>query len=303
MNVLAFVLMLGAQQVADSAYEPALGREAKHASGQGPRIFIDEAHSNFHTADGRYLACAKLLRRDGYRVEANRQPFARKSLRAAKVLLIANALHESNARDWAEPRRPAFTDAEIAELEAWVREDGGGLLLIADHAPFAGAAEGLGRKLGVEFNDGYTNDPGGGGPPDLFTRDTGTLRDHSVTEGVVAVGTFTGSAFRFLDGHAGEPVLVLGPRFVSRKPKVPGRPDPNAPVEPVGGWLQGAVFAHGRGRVAIFGEAAMFSAQLAGPAKRPMGMNHPKAEHNHRLLLNLAAWLSGSTSPSRRATP
>ena len=47
----------------------------------------------------------------------------------------------------------------------------------------------------------------------------------------------------------------------------------------------------GRGRVAVFGEAAMFSAQLAGP-KQPMGMNAPQAEQNHQLLLNVMHWLS-----------
>ena len=31
------------------------------------------------------------------------------------------------------------------------------------------------------------------------------------------------------------------------------------------GLLQGATLAHGDGRVAVFGEAAMFSAQAAGP--------------------------------------
>jgi hypothetical protein len=36
----------------------------------------------------------------------------------------------------------------------------------------------------------------------------------------------------------------------------------------------------------------MFSAQLAGPDKRPMGMNAPEARENPQLLLNLMHWLS-----------
>jgi hypothetical protein len=47
----------------------------------------------------------------------------------------------------------------------------------------------------------------------------------------------------------------------------------------------------GKGRVAVFGEAAMFSAQLDGP-RQPMGMNAPGAEQNHQLLLNVMHWLS-----------
>ncbi|MHC4507963.1 MAG: hypothetical protein ACYTAO_03255 [Planctomycetota bacterium] len=46
------------------------------------------------------------------------------------------------------------------------------------------------------------------------------------------------------------------------------------------------------GRVAVFGEAAMFSAQLAGPKQRPMGMNASDAEQNHQLLLNVMHWLT-----------
>jgi hypothetical protein len=49
----------------------------------------------------------------------------------------------------------------------------------------------------------------------------------------------------------------------------------------------------GRGRVAFFGEAAMFSAQVAGREKRPMGMNAPLAEQNAQFALNTLHWLSG----------
>jgi hypothetical protein len=48
----------------------------------------------------------------------------------------------------------------------------------------------------------------------------------------------------------------------------------------------------GKGRVAVFGEAAMFSAQLAGRGGAPMGMNAPEAAQNYKLLLNVLHWLS-----------
>ena len=48
-----------------------------------------------------------------------------------------------------------------------------------------------------------------------------------------------------------------------------------------------------RGRVAAFGEAAMFSAQLGGPESLPMGMNAPEAGQNAQFLLNVFHWLSG----------
>jgi hypothetical protein len=57
--------------------------------------------------------------------------------------------------------------------------------------------------------------------------------------------------------------------------------------------LQGAAVEHGSGRLAVFGEAAMFSAQLAGPDRRPMGMNRPDAAQNYQLVLNVLHWLTG----------
>ncbi len=60
---------------------------------------------------------------------------------------------------------------------------------------------------------------------------------------------------------------------------------------PVGGWLQGAVMKYGAGRIAFFGEAAMFTAQLSD--LKPVGMNAPQAEQNSQFVLNLIHWLSG----------
>ncbi|MFT5253862.1 MAG: hypothetical protein ACI87N_002915 [Flavobacteriales bacterium] len=58
------------------------------------------------------------------------------------------------------------------------------------------------------------------------------------------------------------------------------------------GWPQGAYKKYGKGKVVVFGEAAMFSAQLAG-AKKKMGMNNKVAPENYQLLLNIIHWLDG----------
>jgi hypothetical protein len=50
---------------------------------------------------------------------------------------------------------------------------------------------------------------------------------------------------------------------------------------------------YGKGRLVIFGEAAMFTAQLAGPTKARAGMNADYADENYRLLLNIIHWLDG----------
>ena len=74
---------------------------------------------------------------------------------------------------------------------------------------------------------------------------------------------------------------------------VAGQITDETPRIPVKGWYQGAVMRFGKGRVAVFGEAAMFSAQLAGPNRSPMGMNAPIAKQNPQFLLNILHWLSG----------
>lgn len=88
-------------------------------------------------------------------------------------------------------------------------------------------------------------------------------------------------------------MLVLPQSFVSLMPTKPWQFKPDTPRVPVGGWLQGAVMRVRSGRVAIFGEAAMFSAQVAGAQGRPMGMNAPGAEGNFQFVLNVLHWLSG----------
>jgi hypothetical protein len=48
---------------------------------------------------------------------------------------------------------------------------------------------------------------------------------------------------------------------------------------------------YGKGRLVLFGEAAMFTAQLAGPSQAQVGMNSEYAEENYKLLLNIIHWL------------
>ena len=69
--------------------------------------------------------------------------------------------------------------------------------------------------------------------------------------------------------------------------------------------LVGAALTHGRGRVVVFGEAAMLTAQLAGPQRMPVGMNAPEAVHHPRLVLNAVRWLAGVTGAqdTRPRTP
>ena len=209
------VLTISAQQVADTEYKPPIAKPA-YASGKGPLVLLDEAHFNFHTATGRYLAFAELLRRDGCVVQGSSAKFTKEGLKAAKILVIANALNERNGSgNWRLPTPSAFSDEEIVAVREWVQR-GGALLLIADHMPFAGAAEKLGAAFGIKFTNGYVRDETSGA--DVFQRTDDSLRNHAITNGrsaaekVEAIATFTGSAFQ---GPNAQPLLVLGAAYVS----------------------------------------------------------------------------------------
>ena len=300
--VLALVSLLPAvgrgQQVPDLDFRPEVGKPAFEA-GRGPRVTIDAAHHNFHTADGRYQPFATLLERDGYTVQSNTVKFSAASLKETNVLVISNALAAQNEEDWFLPTPSAFDSAEIAAVETWVRE-GGALLLIADHMPFPGAAADLAAPFGIFLQNGFAAASDDDTGPITFTRANAGLADHVITRGqkgsakIDTVVSFTGQAFRPAPGAPVEPLLTLGAHAVLLLPEEAWMFSKRTPRVPAAGWLQGAVLRHGRGRVAVFGEAAMFSAQLGGPQRNPMGMNRPEAKQNAQFLLNVMHWLSGA---------
>ena len=297
--ITAAALMLAAagasaQQVPDRGYQPPIA-QAEFAAGKGPVICVDEAHFNFHTLGERFWAFGELLRRDGYQAIAHTKKFDARALAGCAVLVISNA--QPSADEWDEypyPTPSAFTDAEIASVASWVN-DGGALLLIADHMPLAGAAASLAKAFGVEFLDGFALRDPERQAQDIFSVADGTLRDHAIVRGrnarenVARVRTFTGQAFR---APGAEPLLVFPAGFALRMPTKAWQFAADTPSLPARDLLQAAVKSPGKGRAAFFGEAAMFSAQLAGPARLPMGMNAPGAETNFQLVLNVVHWLT-----------
>jgi len=295
-------LAAAAQQVGDEAFRFP-NPNPSFEVGAGPRVCIDEGHFNFHTAEGRYRSFAELLRADGYVVGGYDGSFTRDALARCDLLVIANPLAAENEEDWSYPHPSAFTAGEMSEVMRWVRE-GGRLLLFADHAPIAAAARDLGAVFGVVMIDAYV-DAGPG--PDVFRSSDGTLRDHPIRRGtapgerVDSVVTFTGQALMVTQGW--EPLLVFGREAVGRinlDQAFQGESDRSLwPAFSVGGWVHGAAREWDRGRVVFVGEAAMCSAQLAGPERIPMGMNAPGAEQNPRFCLNVVRWLTDVIADGR----
>jgi hypothetical protein len=66
------------------------------------------------------------------------------------------------------------------------------------------------------------------------------------------------------------------------------------PLFSFAGWLHAGGRRFGNGRVVVLGEAAMCSAQLAGPGRFRMGMNAPYAAQNPQFCLNAVRWLTGA---------
>ena len=279
-----------AQQLADPEFNTTVENPAYRKN--LPRVLFDEAHNNFHTTTGRYKPFADLLYHDGYQVVVNRKPFTEKGLVTFKVLVIANAMGAEEIDDEGADR-PAFTEEECEAVLMWVK-DGGNLLLIADHAPFGAANQNLATRFGVDMSKGYTYDPKNSEPNNasilVFSRDNRLLANHPITIGrggaeqINRVVAFTGQSLKGPEGSVA---------FLQLADTAIDRPDRTSTSEvSAAGRAQAIALKMGKGRVVIIGEAAMLSAQIAGPNKMPMGMNVP-GNDNKQLALNIMHWLSG----------
>lgn len=275
------------QQAADPDVDTSVAKPA-YPQGKGPRLAIDGGHNNFHTVDGRFAPFAAVARADGYRVSGLTGPLSAQSLAEVDLLVVANPLAAVNVGDWSLPNPGAYTPEEAAAVKAWV-EAGGALLLIADHMPFPGGAEPLAKAFGFDFDNGFAQKTGGG--PEFFQRADGSLLDHPITRGIDRVQSFTGSSFRA--PPQAQPLLVLRGGWSVAMPQKAWVFDDKTPRHDGEGLLRGAALSAGKGRVVTMGEAAMFTAQLAGPQGRKMGFNAPTASQNKAFLLNVLRWLSG----------
>ncbi len=282
-----------AQQIPDTSFTYDI-KQTAYQQGNGPVILIDGAHNNFHTVDGNFFAFAKLMRQDGYQVSGLTDSITSPEiLKRCKILVIANALHSSNTETWALPTPSAFSGEEIINIKRWV-ENGGSLFLIADHMPFAGAAYELGKAFGFEFINGFAYTRKNSWPPSVFSRKDNTLNDSPITYGkqvneqISEISTFTGSAFKAPSGAI--PILSFIEENYILKPDTAWIFKDDTPKQKLAGCNQGAIMEFGKGKVAVFGEAAMFTAQLVrGDFK--VGFNSDQALQNAQFTLNLIHWL------------
>ncbi|WDE10396.1 DUF4350 domain-containing protein [Thalassomonas haliotis] len=295
-------------QQADPNFTPQNTRKT-FSNKNSPVVFIDEAHNNFLTVNGRYRPFVQVLESDGYTVRPNKSRFSSGSLHSADILVIANAL-DKNRKDWSPPFTDALTNEEVSSVTEWVLE-GGSLFLVADHTPFPKIIENLAGKFGFEFSNGHVGNA-------VFRANDKTLGKHTITSRagqaeqnfylptaltemtkstikpnrIEQVVTFGGSAFKAPPEATS--LLTLGEGAFSIVPDVPFQVNADTPRLPMHGWSQGAVLEVGKGRVAVFAEGMMFSSQLDAKTGKTLGLASKGAEQNEIFLLNVMGWLAGA---------
>ena len=260
----------------DESFDPPIAKPA-FAAGKGPVVLVDQRHRNVVSLESYLRPVGRFLARDGYVVKPGNDLFTEASLVATKVLVIANA----QAEDGALVGTPAFTDAEVAAIEAWVKK-GGGLLLIADRAPFGGPALSLARAFKVTLDDNTVLRKGDDGKPDgVLTIDVKANGDrkHPVFKGVAKVVYVVGES---LDGPG---VVLRAPKGTYSGPTSQAVDGPSAAGRPII-----LAFAHGKGRVVVVGDAGIASAFGSVGGSTHRGISEAD---NAVFVRNVVRWLAG----------
>lgn len=287
--VLLMSLFCAAQPVPDLDF-PTTVNLPRYPEGTGPVVGIDGGHNNLHKKGGGFQPFCNLLEADGYQtlevLKINEE-----ELNSIQVLVIANPLHASNLGNWQNPVPSAFTDSEISAIKKWVSA-GGSLFVTADHMPFGGAAYALAQAFGFSYENGFTINKGQSSwPPETYSKAAGNLLENPVTEGIDSIAAFTGSALRCPEGAI--PIARFPETHHLLLPEIAWQFDSTTIQKALDDYVLGAIMPFGKGKVAFFTEAAMFTAQLA-QNRFKVGFNTPQAPQNQQFVLNLVHWLDPS---------
>ncbi len=271
-----------------------------------PLILFDTGHGEFHDPAGTYRPFALLMEHDGIHLQTRSGWFTSENLRDLQVLIIANATADESGS--------AFTEAEIAALRSYVQQ-GGGLLLIADHDPFGSAAAPLAAAFGVRMASVWTVDslrwnPAISRPTWLeYSRNNGGLQPHPILQwdspdrAVRRVLTFTGQSLDI--DSAWTPILKLSSaaRDYTQRSDAAACTQDRSAWSPASGRCQLAARTYGRGRIVISGEAALFTSQEVRIFFKTLhaGFNTPGYD-DKQLVLNIMHWLLGDLQASAAFT-
>ena len=287
-------------QKADMSIDTSVAKPAFTKS--HPKVLFDEAHNNSSTSDGLYEPFVNLIENDGYKVDVNDDNIVQETFSDYSILVIVNAKGDEHKFD------PAFTEDEQTAIYNWVNE-GGSLLLIADHYPFGSAVADLSGKFGVIMNKGEVYDSLNYDTTStdkaqlIFSVENKLLPDSPIRTGkqtdekVKKVITFTGQSLFVADTNA-----IILKLSKTAKDIIPDStwdeksmifftttytrfPDP----VPSKGNAQCVALTVGKGRVVVLGEAAVLTAQIADGIRFGFDDN---LNDNKKFALNIMHWLT-----------
>lgn len=282
-----------AQQVADNDFEFEI--DAPYFSEKHPHILMDRFHSPY-VEQGSVQPLVKLLQADGAKVDYGDKAISTEVLAEVDIFVTVNP-YRRNFEDFSIMEPPsAYNNIEISVIRQWVK-DGGKLWIIADHQPFAGGAAKLAEAFGITFLNGYTLKtsmlPKRRGLI-VYKPGYGLNTNHSMFDLIDQTkleyfSAFTGQAIIPPDNST--PVLTIpnGYSAVFVRPTF-GLIPRSAFTLDVSGFSQGMSMVFGKGRVAAFGEAGGFTAQIANG--KPFGFNERRGRNNPYLILATEHWLA-----------
>ncbi len=141
-----------AQQVPDMEFQYNIKNPA-YEKNTGPVLLIDKAHSPY-VARGLYDPFLKLVRDDGFQATYLKTKITENTLDEAQILVVINSYRKTFAKFPLLQPPSAYEPEEIVIIKEWVTR-GGRLLIIADHAPFAGGTNALAEAFGFTYFNGY----------------------------------------------------------------------------------------------------------------------------------------------------
>lgn len=265
-----------------------------------PNVLFDAGHENFHDIHTTYKPFATLLKNDGIILRIHQGLFTEKALQNIDLLIIANAAAPEQKGG---EKTSAFSESEIHVLTEWI-QNGGSLLLIADHDPFGSAASELAKVLGVGMESVWTVDTLrvdqeiGKNTWLEYNQENNGLGQHSILQAespesaIKQVITFTGQSLSF--DSTWTSILQLSnsaQNYYTRADASIASVDTSTYFS-VPGQSQLIARKYGEGRIVIAGEAAMFTAQVVRVFHKTIyaGFNY-KGYDNKKLVLNTIHWL------------
>ncbi|WP_299525918.1 DUF4440 domain-containing protein [Winogradskyella sp.] len=282
------------QQKPDLDFDVSI-KSPKYSDEYTALIGVDDSHNNSHTIDGGFQPFAKLLRADGYQL----QPVSNitsANLKLLNTFIIANPIHQSNIGNWKRPIENAFSPQEIQVLKSFVI-NGGSLMVIADHMPYAGATNELAKAFGFNYEDGFVMSEKQVWPPEVYSKKQGNLYETVITKNIDSLAGFTGSGLRIPENAI--KVASFPKTHKLLIPEIAWQFENNTKRLDASDLMMGAIMHFGKGKVAFFTEAAMFTAQIVKD-KFKVGFNSPRAPQNKQFVLNVMHWLDNGKIQKRQ---